>query len=104
MWVVPSIGALGGVADHRKITYCLSTLIPVFCLDKYGRRRILYIGAVLQALAMAAAGALSYLSENGYGNGYGKGATACIFIFTFVFGASWVRPPPPPSCYLAEAA
>ncbi|KAF8537071.1 putative MFS monosaccharide transporter [Trichophaea hybrida] len=78
------------IAGCNNITYCLSTLIPVFILDKYGRRKILYVGAVLQAIAMAAAGGLSKASEDGGRPAYGQGATACLFIFTFVFGASWL--------------
>jgi MFS family permease len=63
----------------------------VFILDKYGRRKILYWGAVLQAIAMVVAGFCSKANDDGLGEGHGIAATVAVFAFTFFFGATWVR-------------
>ncbi|KAI5797097.1 putative transporter [Pyronema domesticum] len=82
------------ICGINTIFYTISTLIPVWCLDKYGRRNILYIGAVLQAIAMAIAGGFSHLIEQGSTNpAHGIVATFGVFLFTFVFGATWLCVP-----------
>ncbi|KAI5855415.1 general substrate transporter [Tricharina praecox] len=81
------------ISGINNITYCLSTLIPVLYLDQYGRRKFLHVGAVLQAIFMAAAGGCSKMRDDGGGARWGIGATVSIFLFTFSFGATWLCVP-----------
>ncbi|KAH7024753.1 sugar transporter STL1 [Microdochium trichocladiopsis] len=88
------------IAGLNNIFYMFSTLICVFTLDRIGRRWTLYWGSVGQGIAMALAGAFSYLGQVATANGnsgqaasYGTAAVAMVFIFTFVFGATWLTVP-----------
>lgn len=88
------------IAGLNNIFYMFSTLICVFTLDRIGRRWTLYWGSVGQGLAMALAGAFSYLGQQATASGntsqassYGIAAVSMVFLFTFVFGATWLTVP-----------
>jgi sugar porter (SP) family MFS transporter len=88
------------IAGLNNIFYMFSTLICVFTLDRIGRRWTCYWGSVGQGIAMALAGAFSYLGQQatldgntGKASGYGIAAVAMVFLFTFVFGATWLTVP-----------
>jgi sugar porter (SP) family MFS transporter len=88
------------IAGLNNIFYMFSTLICVFTLDRIGRRWTCYWGSVGQGIAMALAGAFSYLGQQATQNGdlskatgYGNAAVSMVFLFTFVFGATWLTVP-----------
>jgi sugar porter (SP) family MFS transporter len=88
------------IAGLNNVFYMFSTLICVFTLDRIGRRWTLYWGSVGQGIAMALAGAFSYLGQRAttLGNAsqattYGNAAVSMVFIFTSVFGATWLTVP-----------
>ena len=104
----PTIFGIAGMSPEKRqwiaglnnIFYMFSTLICVFTLDRIGRRWTLYWGSVGQGIAMALAGAFSYLGQQGTLEGnaskassYGAAAVAMVFIFTFIFGATWLTVP-----------
>lgn len=104
----PTIFGIAGLSPAKRqwisglnnIFYMFSTLICVFTLDKIGRRWTCYWGSVGQGIAMALAGAFSYLGQQATKDGdmhkassYGNAAVAMVFIFTFVFGATWLTVP-----------
>ncbi|CAI6340101.1 unnamed protein product [Periconia digitata] len=88
------------IAGLNNIFYMFSTLICVFTLDRIGRRWTLYWGSVGQGIAMALAGAFSYLGQRATAvddaakaASYGNAAVSMVFLFTFVFGATWLTVP-----------
>lgn len=88
------------IAGLNNIFYMFATLICVFTLDRIGRRWTLYWGSVGQGIAMALAGAFSYLGQqatlagdDGKASGYGNAAVSMVFIFTSIFGATWLTVP-----------
>lgn len=104
----PTIFGIAGIGPEKRqwisglnnIFYMFSTLICVFTLDKIGRRWTCYWGSVGQGIAMALAGAFSYLGQEATKEAdftkatqYGNAAVSMVFIFTFVFGATWLTVP-----------
>lgn len=72
----------------------LCTLVPVFTLDKFGRRFTLFYGAVLQGICMLLIGVLtkpSIMSMNPLA--YGVAATVFTFGYTGFFGMTWLAVP-----------
>jgi MFS family permease len=101
----PTIFGIAGMGPDKRqwisglnnIFYMFATLICVFTLDRIGRRWTCYWGSVGQGIAMALAGAFSYLGQQATENGdaskassYGNAAVSMVFIFTSVFGATWL--------------
>lgn len=70
----------------------MSTLIPVFNIEKYGRRPLLLFGAFGQAFAMALVGVMVILSKPYTDRGdavptmYAYPAAAGVVLFVFIFG------------------
>ena len=104
----PTIFGIAGMGPDKRqwisglnnIFYMFATLICVFTLDRIGRRWTCYWGSVGQGIAMALAGAFSYLGQQATINGdaskassYGNAAVSMVFIFTSVFGATWLTIP-----------
>jgi MFS family permease len=101
----PTIFGLAGMSPAKRqwisglnnIFYMFATLICVFTLDRIGRRWTLYWGSVGQGIAMALAGAFSYLGQQATDSGkaasYGNAAVSMVFIFTSIFGATWLTVP-----------
>ncbi|KAI7879254.1 general substrate transporter [Lichtheimia hyalospora FSU 10163] len=78
----------------NNIYYMLCTLVPVFTLDKFGRRFTLFYGAVLQGICMLLIGVLtkpSIMSMNPLA--YGVAATVFTFGYTGFFGMTWLAVP-----------
>ena len=73
----------------------LSTLIAIFTLDRLGRRKSLYWGAVVMGISMFLSGgfsraAINYPHEKAQ---YGAAAASFTFIFSAGFGATWLTIP-----------
>ncbi|KAL5498386.1 hypothetical protein ACEPAH_2528 [Sanghuangporus vaninii] len=77
------------------ITYCLSTFVAIATIDRFGRRWGLWVGAVLQGVAMFLAGAFAKLTiENQEMKAqYGAAGAFFIFLYTATFGATWLTIP-----------
>jgi MFS family permease len=78
----------------NNITYMLGTLLPVFTLDRWGRRFTLLYGAVIQGICLILVAVLTkpeIMETNP--KAYGTGATFFIFLFTCVFGMAWLTVP-----------
>ncbi|KAL1594877.1 hypothetical protein SLS59_008690 [Nothophoma quercina] len=104
----PTIFGIAGMSPTKRqwisglnnIFYMFATLICVFTLDRIGRRWTCYWGSAGQGIAMALAGAFSYLGQQATNNGdagkasaYGNAAVSMVFIFTAIFGATWLTVP-----------
>jgi len=102
MWA-PTIFAQAGYSARKSqwlsglndTTYCLSTLIGVLTIDRWGRRVPLYWGSVGQGIAMILSGALGGLLREYPDKAaqYGGASAFFIFVFTAVFGATWLSIP-----------
>ncbi|BFZ64125.1 hypothetical protein YB2330_005264 [Saitoella coloradoensis] len=73
----------------------LGTAVAAFTLDKVGRRRTLFWGAVVLAIIHFAIGGLSRAAINQPENAaaLGTGAAACVFIYLFFFSSTWLMIP-----------
>ncbi|KAM7224090.1 General substrate transporter [Rhypophila decipiens] len=85
---------LGGAA---MCTYLVGSIIPVFLMDRYGRRVLLM--ACSAGLSLCFVGVTVMLSIGTTSSGYG--ATAFIFLFQLVRGIGWL---PVPWFYPSELA
>ncbi|KAI5362776.1 putative major facilitator, sugar transporter, major facilitator superfamily [Septoria linicola] len=80
---------LGGAAQF---TYLVGSIIPVFLMDRFGRRGLLLsCTAGLCVCFVAVSALLSQASDTNRGPAYG--ATAFIFIFQLVYGVGWLPVP-----------
>ncbi|KAI8138061.1 general substrate transporter [Fennellomyces sp. T-0311] len=78
----------------NNIFYMLCTIVPVFTVDRWGRRFTLFYGAVLQGICLLLVGVLtkpSIMSMNSLG--FGIAATVFTFGYTGFFGMTWLCVP-----------
>lgn len=90
---------LGGAAQ---CTFLIGSAIPVFLMDRFGRRTLLMVCSVGLCLCFVCVAAL--LSETVDGvvpTGRGYAATAFIFLFQVFYGVGWL---PVPWFYPSEIA
>ncbi|KAK9323091.1 general substrate transporter [Lipomyces orientalis] len=89
-----SAGSAELLSGLNNICYMLSTLVNAFTVDRIGRRRTLFWGAIGQAITMFLAGAFSkFHEEHPSEAGYGGLAATSIFVYTSIFGATWLVVP-----------
>ncbi|KAI8884926.1 general substrate transporter [Backusella circina FSU 941] len=78
----------------NNVTYMIGTLLPVFTLDRWGRRFTLLYGAVAQGISLILVAVLTkpeIMATNPAA--YGSGATFFIFMYTCLFGMTWLSVP-----------
>ena len=65
----------------------VGTAASIFTIDRFGRRKSLYFGFVIQGAVLMLSGGLSRLGEQHPNNAgaYGAAAAAMVFIYTFFF-------------------
>ncbi|KZO91052.1 general substrate transporter [Calocera viscosa TUFC12733] len=77
------------MSGFLSLEYYLSTLIPIFIIDKVGRRPLLLWGLVGMSICMfILAGTTSVVSF-----GPGIVATVALFVYDFWFGVGWIPGP-----------
>lgn len=77
------------MSGFLSLFYYLSTLIPIFIIDRIGRRPLLLIGLVGMAMGMCIlAGTTSVTAF-----GPGVAATVALFWYDFWFGVGWIPGP-----------
>ena len=94
---------LAGFSGHRSslLSACLmivgiiGTLIAAFTLDRVGRRRTLYWGAIVLSVILFIIGGLfrGALNHPDRAQAYGAAATAFVFLYLLVFSSSWLMIP-----------
>lgn len=77
---------MGGVAS---IIYLFGSILPLFLVDRFGRRTLLIVCSIGLTLCFTLVSIL--LSIGGTGPGWG--AVASIFVFQFVYGIGWLPVP-----------
>jgi hypothetical protein len=65
----------------------VGTMASIFTIDRFGRRKSLYLGFAIQGAVLMLSGGLSRLGEQHPSNAgaYGAAAAAMVFIYTFFF-------------------
>lgn len=63
--------------------YLVGASIPVFLIEKVGRRPLLIVGALGQAAAMIVLGSMFMVEDSSLANWVG---VTSVFVFTFIFG------------------
>ena len=71
------------------LEYYLSTLIPIFIIDRVGRRPLLLFGAVGMCICMFILAGTTSVSAFGPG----IAATVALFVYDFFFGVGWIPGP-----------
>jgi Sugar (and other) transporter len=74
---------LGG---FNGVEYCLASLIPVFIIDRVGRRPLMLFSAAGQTICMAV---LAITVHNG-SKPAGEAAASMLFLFNTVFAVGWL--------------
>lgn len=77
------------MSGFLSLWYWLSTLIPIFIIDKTGRRPLLLAGLVGMAIGMFALAGLTSVQAIGPG----IAATVALFWYDFWFGVGWIPGP-----------
>lgn len=74
--------------------YMVCTIVPVFTVDRLGRRFTLFYGAVLQGICLILVAVLTKPDIMGMNPGaFGISATVFTFGYTGVFGMTWLCVP-----------
>lgn len=70
----------------------LGTFISAFLIDRYGRRKLLYVGSAGCSICMFLGGAFSKLVADhpDKASQYGAAATLFLFLFTIFFSSTWL--------------
>ncbi|KAI9498269.1 general substrate transporter [Zychaea mexicana] len=82
------------LSGFNNIFYMLCTIVPVFTIDRWGRRFTLFYGAVMQGICLVLVAVLtkpSIMSMNSLA--YGIAATVFTFGYTGFFGMTWLAVP-----------
>lgn len=71
----------------------VSCVLAIFTIDRFGRRKVLMVGAAGQSLAMFLLGALSKVGADQHSASIGAAAGSFVFVYNFVFAATWLSVP-----------
>ncbi|OAD81313.1 hypothetical protein PHYBLDRAFT_57794 [Phycomyces blakesleeanus NRRL 1555(-)] len=77
------------MAGVDSIVYILGSLVPIFLVERVGRRKIMLWGLVTQTITLVCIGGCQKAGFDGYSAG-GNAAAAFTMLYNFVFGASWL--------------
>ncbi|KAF7729905.1 hypothetical protein EC973_003639 [Apophysomyces ossiformis] len=77
------------MAGVDSIVYLLGSLLPIYFVERVGRRKIMLWGLVGQTITLVCIGGCQKAGYDGYPYG-SKGAAAFTMLYNFVFGASWL--------------
>lgn len=73
----------------------LGTTIAAYTIDRLGRRRTLYWGAVALSIVLFIIGGLfrGAVNNPGQSEQYGTAAAAMVFVYLLIFSSSWLMIP-----------
>jgi MFS family permease len=78
------------MASIDSIVYFTGAMIPVFAVDRIGRRKIMLWGLVAQAITLACIAGCQKANTDFQVSSAANGAVAFTMLYNFVFGASWL--------------
>lgn len=77
------------MAGVDSIPYFLGALTPIYTIDRFGRRALMYWGLIGQCVTLIIVGGAQYAVENG--NDKASGAVICfVMVYNAIFGAAWL--------------
>ena len=93
--MVCCIGAIFTVSPNLDWPFrrLLLIVLDITQIDRYGRRKVLMVGAVGQSLCFFLLGALSKVGADQHSASIGAAAGSFIFIFNAVFALTWLSVP-----------
>jgi MFS family permease len=78
------------MAGVDSIVYFIGALLPVFLVERVGRRKIMLWGLITQAVTLACIGGCQKANTDNRSDAAANGAVAFTMLYNFVFGASWL--------------
>jgi MFS family permease len=82
------------LAGGNLISYTASLAIAIYLCDRFGRRRLMWIGCVLMGAVLIAGGVLSnkvqHATSETEKKRLGVGVTTVLYIYTFTYGSTWL--------------
>lgn len=78
------------MASIDSIVYFAGAMIPVFMVDRIGRRKIMIWGLIAQAVTLACIAGCQKANTDYHVSSAANGAVAFTMLYNFVFGASWL--------------
>lgn len=78
------------MASVDSIVYFIGAMVPVFTVDRFGRRKIMLWGLVAQAITLACIAGCQKANTDFQTSTAANGAVAFTMLYNFVFGASWL--------------
>ncbi|KAG0172037.1 hypothetical protein DFQ28_001792 [Apophysomyces sp. BC1034] len=72
------------------IVYFIGSVTPIFTIDRLGRRKLMYLGLIGQAITLLIVGGCQYGVENMKNEAFLAPLIAFVFLYNFVFGAAWL--------------
>ncbi|CAO3653040.1 unnamed protein product [Mucor hiemalis] len=78
------------MASIDSIVYFIGAMVPVFTVDRFGRRKIMLWGLLAQAITLACIAGCQKANTDFKTSTAANGAVAFTMLYNFVFGASWL--------------
>lgn len=78
------------MASIDSIVYFIGAMVPVFIVDRFGRRKIMLWGLLAQAITLACIAGCQKANTDFQTSTAANGAVAFTMLYNFVFGASWL--------------
>ena len=77
------------MAGVDSIFYFLGALTPIYTIDRYGRRFLMYAGLIGQAVTLIIVGGAQYCVEAGMGQA-SPAVIVFVIVYNAIFGAAWL--------------
>ncbi|ORZ19864.1 general substrate transporter [Absidia repens] len=77
------------MAGVDSIVYFLGAVTPIYTVERWGRRKLMYAGLIMQLLTLLLTGVCQWGVENGHPNA-SPGVIVGVFLYNFAFGAAWL--------------
>ncbi|KAI8337009.1 general substrate transporter [Chlamydoabsidia padenii] len=77
------------MAGVDSIVYFLGAVTPIYTIERWGRRKLMYYGLIAQLVTLVLVGVCQWGVENGHPNA-SPGVIVGVFLYNFAFGAAWL--------------
>jgi MFS family permease len=78
------------LAGVDAIPYFIGAVTPIYTIDRFGRRFLMYAGLIGQAVTLFIVGGCQYLVQTTGSKAASSAEIAFVMIYNFVFGAAWL--------------
>jgi MFS family permease len=77
------------MAGVDSIVYFLGAVTPIYTIERWGRRKLMYLGLISQMVTLIIVGVCQWQVQNG-NDGASIGVIVGVFLYNFAFGAAWL--------------